>query len=285
MTTASGERSDDDLLAAARDGDRAAIDALVVRYQPVVYRFGLKMCGNVEDARDILQDTLLAMARSLGGFRADASLSTWLYTIARRFCMRKRRTSKFAPRGEESLDALPADRRDGLAAPTRNPEQELAGQELQDELNAAIAALDPPQREVLVLRDVEGLSARDVAQVLGLGVEAVKSRLHRARLAVRQRLAPVLGRAAEPGKEGPCRDVLTLFSRHLEGDIDPRTCADMEAHVEACPRCRDACESLKRALALCRNAPTPEVPDSVARSVRDAIRAHLAHEETSPPEG
>jgi len=270
------ERSDDDLLAAARGGDVDALDALIVRYQPRVYRFGVRMCSDVEDARDVLQETLLAMARSVRDFRADSSLSTWLYTIARRFCMKKRRKSKFAPRQEESLEALSGERLDVLSAPTRDPEQELARRELGAALDTAIASLDPPQREVLVLRDVEGLTAADVAKVLGLTVEAVKSRLHRARLAVRQKLAPALGAAASPHWSGSCRDVLTLFTRHLEGDLDREACAEMEAHVDQCPQCRGTCESLRRTLALCREAPAPELPAQIGQSIRDAIRVLLA---------
>jgi RNA polymerase sigma-70 factor (ECF subfamily) len=72
-----------------------------------------------------------------------------------------------------------------------------------------------------------------------------------------------------------CPDVLTLFSRHLEGEIDPEVCAMLEAHLERCDRCRSACESLKRTLAICRQLPTPEVPASLAASVRTAIHAFL----------
>jgi RNA polymerase sigma-70 factor (ECF subfamily) len=73
-----------------------------------------------------------------------------------------------------------------------------------------------------------------------------------------------------------CPDVLMLFSQHLEADIDPGVCATMEAHLARCPRCRGACESLKRTLAVCRELPTPEVPASVAASIRAAIQTFLA---------
>jgi RNA polymerase sigma-70 factor (ECF subfamily) len=92
-------------LESARAGDAAALEALLIRYQPHLYRFGLRMCGNVEDAGDVAQESLMSMARSLRDFRGDASVSSWLYTIARRFCLRKRGRSKFAPAREESLDS------------------------------------------------------------------------------------------------------------------------------------------------------------------------------------
>jgi RNA polymerase sigma-70 factor (ECF subfamily) len=131
-------------------------------------------------------------------------------------------------------------------------------------------------REVLVLRDVEGLSAPEVGEIMGLGVEAVKSRLHRARVAVRERVAPLLG-IPEPAAPlaSACPDVVSLFSRHLEGEISADVCADMERHLAACPRCRARCDSLQRTLTLCRSSPAPAVPEPVQRSVREALRRLL----------
>ena len=268
--------SDDELVAAARQGDSAALETLLVRYQPHLYRFGLRMCGNVEDAGDVAQESLISMARSVRDFRGDSSVSSWLYTIARRFCIKKRRRSKFAPAREESLDAPATDVAQHLADPGPNPEQSAANQELAMALTHAIDALEPSQREVLVLRDVEGLSAPEVAGILGMSVQAVKSRLHRARVALREALAPALGPLPiAPAGGALCPDVVTLFSQHLEGSIDPGVCAAMEAHLAHCDQCRDACESLKRTLAICRQLPTPQVPASLATSIKAAIRAFL----------
>jgi RNA polymerase sigma-70 factor (ECF subfamily) len=271
-----GAPTDDELVTAARRGDAAALETLLVRYQPHLYRFGLRMCGNVEDAGDVAQESLISMARSLRDFRGDSSVSSWLYTIARRFCIKKRRRSKFAPAREDSLDAPETHAAERLADPAPNPEQTTTNRELATALTRAIDALDPPQREVLVLRDVEGLPAPEVAKVLGISIDAVKSRLHRARVAVRDELASVLGRPAiESARGAICPDVLTLFSQHLEGDIDPRVCATMEAHLAQCHHCRNACESLKRTLAVCRQLPTPDVPAPIAASLRAAIRTYL----------
>jgi RNA polymerase sigma-70 factor (ECF subfamily) len=272
---AAGAPSDDDLVVAARQGDTAALETLLVRYQPHLYRFGLRMCGNPEDAGDIAQESLISMARSLRDFRGDSSVSSWLYTIARRFCMKKRRRSKHAPAQEYSLEAG-TDAGHEVADRAPDPEQTATNRELAAVLSRAIDALELPQREVLVLRDVEGLPAAEVAAVLGISVDAVKSRLHRARVAVRQELTPFLG-GVHPGSPRPstCPDVLTLFSRHLEGELDPGVCATMEAHLAECARCRGTCESLKRTLAICRQLPTPDVPAPVAASVKAAIRTLL----------
>jgi RNA polymerase sigma-70 factor (ECF subfamily) len=218
------------------------------------------------------------MARGVRDFRGASSLSTWLYTIARSHCIKKRRRSKFAPAPteERSLDTDAAMEAAQLAAPARHPEEALAGKEIEDALEQAIASLDPTYREVLLLRDAEGLTAPEVAEVLGIGVPAVKSRLHRARLAVRERVAPLLG-VDLPQSPTPCPDVLLLFSRHLEDEVSAERCAEMERHLEGCARCQGTCDSLKRTLALCRTAgASVEVPAAVQASVKAALRGFLA---------
>ena len=263
------EATEAQLLEAAREGDAGALESLLRRHQDRIYRFGMKMCGHPEDAEDVLQETLLAAARSLREFRGGSSLSTWLYTIARSFCIKKRRKSKFAPAQEESLELEPAD-------PGVPLDEAAAGLEIRTALEQAIAALDSGQREVLVLRDVEGLKATEVAEVLGIGVAAVKSRLHRARLRVREQLVPVLETAVPSTRApGTCPDVLELYSKHLEGEIDADLCAEMERHIERCPRCRGTCDSLKETLALCQELPAVPVPADVQDSVRQALRAFL----------
>jgi len=272
-------RGSDDLLDRARKGDREALETLLAHHQPQIYRFGLKMCRNPEDAKDVLQDTLFAMARGVRDFRGASSISTWLYTIARSFCIKKRRRSKFAPPAERSLDSdvhLEAAR---IADTTKRPDDSLAGHEVEMALEQAIGALEPAYREVLLLRDVEGLTAPEVAEVLGTTVQAVKSRLHRARLSVRARVAPMLGMPAESAAaaDPACPDILNMFSRYLEGEISPKVCADMERHLESCPQCRTTCDSLRRTLALCHtSAAAVRVPSAVQASVRIALHSVLA---------
>jgi RNA polymerase sigma-70 factor (ECF subfamily) len=263
------------LVEAARAGDRRALERLLERHQGAVYRFGMKMCGEQEDAKDVLQETLFAAARTLPDFRGASSVSTWLYTIARSFCLKKRRTSKFAPERIESLEAQ-AEASTQVPDPARSPEEDAAARQTRKVLEEAIAELDPMYREVLVLRDVEGLPAAEVAEILGLTVEAVKSRLHRARVAVRERVAPALApsAAAQPG--AGCQDVVTIFSRRLEGEIDSNACAELEEHLKGCASCRGRCDSLRATLTLCRKAGAAQVPADVARSVREALRRFLA---------
>ena len=269
-------QDDGQLLAAARAGDREALERLLTAHQHRVFRFGVKMCGEEEDAKDVLQETLITAARSIRDFRGESSISTWLYTIARSFCVKKRRTSKFAPDHVDSLEATPGEAR-SVPDPARGPEDAAAGAQVRAALQRAIAALEPMYREVLVLRDVEGLSASEVAEVLGLSVEAVKSRLHRARVQVRRDVAPLLGTPEPPpdAAEGKaCPDIVDLLSRHLEGDISGNVCAEMEEHVKGCGRCSARCDSLRATLSLCTQS-GERVPPRIERSVRDALRKFL----------
>ena len=201
------ERSDQELLSAARTGDREALEALLLRYQPKVYGFGMRMCRNPEDAEDVLQDTLFAMARTVRDFRGASSLSTWLYSIARSFCVKRRRRGRSVSAVALSIDTNSQAAAAQLAHPGPGPEQHLENRELEAVLARAIAGLAPPYREVLVLRDIEGLSASEVAEVIGSTVDTVKSRLHRARLAVRNALAPLLGVRHERPRKRSCPQV------------------------------------------------------------------------------
>lgn len=258
------------LLAAARAGAPAAIETLLDRYQQRVFRFGLQMCGDAEDAKDVLQETLLAAAGGLADFRGASSVPTWLYAIARSFCIKKRRRSKFAPSAEISLD----DAAVRLPSPQPGPEEIASGAEVKRALAGALAALDPASREVLVLRDIEGLTATEVAEVTGSSVAAVKSRLHRTRASLRATLARTLGETTPESGPG-CPDVLGVFSTSLEGDLDPALCAGLERHIETCAICRRTCDSLKRTLAICSSVPSGPVPGPVKESVRVALRAAL----------
>ena len=267
--------SDQALIQSANAGDRKALEALLERYQGSIWRFGMKMCRNPEDAQEILQETLIAATRTLSGFRSDSTVTTWLYTIARSFCIKRHRRGKFAPETMESIDADPVMEARSVADAKLGPEDEVSGKQVSEILESAISELAPIYREVLLLRDVEGLSAPEVGEVLGLTVDAVKSRLHRARIAVRERVAPALGMVVEAPKPG-CPDVLPLLSRHLEGELRPETCEEMERHLKTCPRCTSACDSLKKTLAMCRASPAVVVPKDVQESVRKALAKVLA---------
>ena len=176
------------------DGDGAeAFDRLYRDHVDRIYRFAQRLCGQVEDAQDLVQDTFLNAYRGLDQFRGDAQVSTWLYRIAARACLRLRRKRKGEPDRELSLEEfIPTSEGEfRLQIPTDGltPEEALENKELRRALHQAIQKLPNKYRVVLVLRDMEGLTAKEVGVIMGLNERAVKSRLHRARLFVRRELS------------------------------------------------------------------------------------------------
>jgi RNA polymerase sigma-70 factor (ECF subfamily) len=244
------------LIAAARAGDRGAVDELLARYEERIYRFGLRMCGDEESAREVLQETMLAAFRNLPGFRGEASLSTWLYQIARSFCIKQRR-------GAHPTSRLEAD----LPDPAASPDLQVEARRIGEALATAIRELAAEQREVLVLRDVEGLSAQEAADVIGIEVGALKSRLHRARMALREKLAGIVATTPEP-----CAELAQELTGYAASEIDQATCVKIEAHLATCPRCTGACDALKRTVSLCKSIPGDVVPAPVRAAIRSAIR-------------
>ena len=261
-------QTEQDLLAAAQGGDAAAVEELLGRHEKQVYRFGLRMCGSEDAARDVLQETLLAAFKGLHNFRGDAALSTWLYQIARSFCLKSRRRGQGEPQSHLALDAPEVQR---VESDEAGPDLRAEAREIGKLLQAAILALPETSREVIVLRDVEGLSAEEAAQVAGVEVPALKSRLHRARLQLRKRLAGL-----DDGIASACPEFAQRFAAYESGEIDQAACASIEDHLKACARCTAAYEALQGAASLCRQIPGGEVPAPIRAAVRAALRRATA---------
>jgi RNA polymerase sigma-70 factor (ECF subfamily) len=183
-------RADEHLLvAAAKSGDAAAFEELVNRYERKIFRLTMNITGNREDAEDAMQDAFLKSYTHLQSFKGDSRFYTWLVRIAANEALmrlRKRRPNQFSldepVEGEDDL--MPRELEDW----DPSPEQRYAQTEMQEILNEVVAKLEPDFRTVFVLRDVEELSTEETAQALGISVPAVKSRLLRARLKLRQKL-------------------------------------------------------------------------------------------------
>jgi RNA polymerase sigma-70 factor (ECF subfamily) len=182
-------RDESQLLDAAQRGDRKALEALLSLHRKTVFRYGLRYCGSTENTEDAVQETLWAAAKAIGNFRRAAAVTTWLFTIVRNKCHRL----MFHKHDEEDLaDLLPR-----MADPSRSPEDDLATRQVQHILAEALARLEPNHREVILLRDVEGLTAPEAADQLGLTVQALKSRLHRAREQLREEVKLETGRGGD----------------------------------------------------------------------------------------
>lgn len=264
-----GERK---LLAAARAGDQAALRELLTRAAAPAWRWSNGFCRDTDDAADLVQDVLHTLLRSLDDFRGDSSLSTWTFVVARRACARRRRRG----RRESPLDAPAYAHLRDRADTAPGPALRLERRELAARLEAAIGALPEAQRSVLVLRDVEGLSANEVGEALGLGVRAVKSRLHRARLVLREQLAPYVRGGDAPAPTPGCPETARMLSKWFEGELSASTCARMERHVSGCPACGGTCASLRTVLGACREYGERAVPGELQRAVREAVRRAAA---------
>ncbi len=168
-------------------------DTLYRDHVDLMYRFANRLCGETESAKDLVQETFLNAYRGFKNFRGEAQISTWLYSIASRACLRMRRRRKGEPERELSLDEfVPSSQGEfRLQIPVEglSPEEVLQNKELRQALDNAINKLPKKYKMVLVLRDMEGLSAKEVGAIIGLNERAVKSRLHRARLFVRRELS------------------------------------------------------------------------------------------------
>jgi RNA polymerase sigma-70 factor (ECF subfamily) len=181
------------------EGDAAAFTPFVESFQSKIFQYTWMMCGQREDAEEVAQDTLLKVFESFDQLREPEHVKAWVFRIARNYCLMKRRRSVFAPERELSLDELvPGNDSPGTAASDRVPdqrelpEQRLLRVELNKELETAMQELPANYRSVVLLRDVEGLSTTEAAEVLDLSADVIKQRLHRGRLALRKRLVGYL---------------------------------------------------------------------------------------------
>ena len=269
------QRAERELIEAARGGDGEAIDELLETHERKLFRFATRMCGNEQDAREVLQETMLAAFRGISGFRGEARLSTWLYQIARGYCLKLRRRSSGEPVEMDELNAASE-----VAADAEPADRRTHAREIGEALHAAILALPESLREAVVLRDVEELDGEEAAKVLGIELAAMKTRLHRGRAELRKHLAILL----EPSGAiaAPCPDLAREVREFSAADIDRATCAGIERHLAACPRCAAGCVQLGQSASLCCSMPDEELPKAVRTSVRQALLATLRAESPEP---
>lgn len=173
--------SDAELIASSARQDDGAFNALVERHQAAVFRFARSIAANDAAAEDALQETFLAAWNGAATFRGESSVRAWLFAIARNAVMRQHRRRVDEPADTESLSVLAE--RAGWGNDD-DPEREAMRNEQRKIFERALRRLTPADREVLTLRDIEGLSGDETAEVLGVPLAAMKTRLHRARLRI-----------------------------------------------------------------------------------------------------
>ena len=179
------------LVRRAASGDAEAMEQLLMKAQEAAYRFSLIVCGHPEDAEDVMQDALVKTFRHVGSIHEPDAFRTWLYRTVRNACLMKRRKRVHEPASHVPLDGASDSGRAATEVPDagRLPDQQLMDTWLGDRLRRALAGLDPALRAIVVLREIEGLPTREVAEILKLSEANVKTRLHRARLRLREQLS------------------------------------------------------------------------------------------------
>jgi RNA polymerase sigma-70 factor (ECF subfamily) len=183
------------LVEEARKGSHAAFRTLVERYQRRVYAMALSIVRDPDEARDVVQDAFIKAYRGLDGFQGEAAFYTWLYRIALNLCIDRARRQKRSPRVEFDEAVTPEEEGDSGISPARigfDPAQALVDGEIRLRVSAALERLSPTHRTVLVLREIEGLSYKEIADAMGSSIGTVMSRLFHARKRMQEMLRPLV---------------------------------------------------------------------------------------------
>jgi len=261
-----------------QSGDDAGVEQALALLQNTVFSFSMRVCGQREDAEDTMQEVLLKSIPHLPKFDSPKALVVWLYKVAKNRCLMSRRKSKFAPSHELSLEQLMPDRNEleQLSIDGRiNPEALAIRGEQASRLREAVQRLPPPYRIVLVLRDMEGLTDDEVAEITGLRPGTVRVRLHRARLFVRKELLRSRGKKAaarpehrdEKSRPAHCKAMFAELSNYLDEQIDDSLCEELEQHLDGCAPCGVFLASLEATIEQCRTLPADAPGRNKARGL------------------
>jgi len=188
--------SEQELIARCLDGDLEAFDRLVAMHQTLIFNLAYRMTASREDAADLTQEAFIRAYHALPRFRGGSAFSTWLYRIATNVCLDhikkcRRQWSKTVPAYIQTADEDELNVLEEVGDSSMDPKEVLERRERQEAVQRAIATLPEHQRAVLVLYDIQGQSYEEVAQILGISIGTVKSRLNRARLALKNRLEAI----------------------------------------------------------------------------------------------
>ena len=275
-----------------RRGDSEALEQALALLQNTVFSFSMRVCGQRQDAEDTMQEVLLKSVPHLPKFENPKALVVWLYKVAKNRCLMNRRRSKFAPKEDLSLEELMPDRREleRLSGEIINPEAFAIRSEEAGMLRAVIQKLPARYRIVLVLRDMEGLTDEDVAEITGLRPGTVRVRLHRARLFVRKELMkswkPRTGHSIgsevphDPSPEIPkparCKAMFAELSNYVDEQLDDSLCEELEKHLDGCGPCKVFLASLEATIEQCRRAPAACPPAKAALRLRKELMKDYA---------
>lgn len=279
------QASDEELVRRVCSGNRELFTYLVRRYERIVYRIVHGILDNPADCEEVLQESFLQVLQHIETFRGEAQFRTWLTRIA--INEARRRLRKYRAKLHDSIDEVPNDMMAFRARELRdwypNPEEKLATEELGRLLESALCSLPRIYREVFLLRDIEHLSNKETARTLGISIAATKTRLLRARLMMREYLAPHYQAAvslsiARPIHTRPqvsvirCEDVLRELSNYIDGEVSAALRQQIEEHIRHCHDCKVLVSTTRTTLSLIANNRVLELPPWVS----ERLMAHLA---------
>jgi len=267
-----------------RDGDDARVEQALALLQETVFSFSMRVCGQREDAKDTMQEVLLKSIPHLPRFDSPKALVVWLYKLAKNRCLMSRRKSKFAPAHELSLEELMPDRKEleQLSSDGKiNPESFAIRSEQASRLREAVQKLPPQYRMVLVLRDMEGLTDDEVAEITGVRPGTVRVRLHRARLFVRKELmrtwmaqsgkkVHAQRRPSKESRPARCKAMFAELSDYLDEQLDDSLCEKLERHMDGCKPCQVFMATLEATIQQCRRS-SGECPPPEAANLRQEL--------------
>ena len=258
---------------------RVAIDRLLTEHGPRLYAIARRLCRSHEDAEDLVQETMLRAYRKWDQFDGRSDVTTWLYTIAARICRRMHRPRAGQPRHIGSLhELLPLGEPLMAVVPWSGDEAptEAERREIQARIEQAIAELPEPFRMALILKEIAGLTIEQVAAVLGIKPATAKTRVHRARLRLRQRLSESWPKKPLPPKAYPLRICLDLLRAKQEA-LDRGVPFPSEGQRLVCDRCKALFESLDVTTEFCRELGNPQTDPETLRRLREAVEKALGN--------
>lgn len=188
------ELSDLDLIARFKNGDKSAFEILFIRHQRRVYNLAYRLTGMPDEAQELTQEIFIKVFRKLDTFRGDAAFTTWLYQVASNHAKNRlkylgRRKYFHSESMDEPIEGQHGSMEKQYTSPNPNPEQSLDSAQLQEIVQEKLAELPEDQRLVVTLRDIQGLDYEQIAQITGLALGTVKSRIYRGRLELKRKLA------------------------------------------------------------------------------------------------
>lgn len=268
-----------------RLGDPQVYEQVLGEMLPGLYRLAHGITQDPMEAQDAVQDALVSMVKRLEDFQERSSLSTWLYRITVNASMDKVRGRRRRGETIPIEEYLPLFTEEGRYAQeivdwSDAPLERLLSSEAAERIRQAIASLPEEQRVVLVMKDMEDFPLAEIAQTLELSLPAVKSRLHRARLALRGVLAsyfrerqgpPVRGQQKSKKHKHTCQQLVELLCDYLEGDLPEEEKKELDRHMRECAPCMAFLKTYKKTSQLCKSLR----PEDIPREMRERLEAFL----------